>query len=87
MDEIFELCTLFKISGMSLKNYSFIDFVFQVFGELGILSKITRICGASAGAIAGTLLAVGYSPVKLKEFLSQDLDKILLGKGNFENNY
>ena len=51
------------------------------------MSKITRICGASAGAIAGTLLAVGYSPVKLKEFLSQDLDKILLGKGIFENNY
>ena len=75
------------MAGISLKYYAFVDFILKVFEELGILSKITRICGASAGAIAGTLLAVGYSPKKLKEFLGQDLDKILLGKKNFEKRY
>lgn len=52
---------------------------------MGILPKIKRICGASAGAIAGTLFAVGYGPRKLKEFLSQDLEKILLGKKNLNS--
>ena len=80
MHKIFELCSLVKMAGISPKYYSFINFTFKVLEEVGILSQITRICGASAGAIAGTLLAVGYSPKKLKEFLGQDLDKILLGK-------
>ena len=56
-----------------------------MFEAVGILPKIKRICGASAGAIAGTLFAVGYGPKKLKEFLSQDLEKILLGKKNLNS--
>ena len=47
---------------------------------MGISEKIKRICGASAGAIVGTLLAIGYDSKKLKEFLNQDIEKILIGK-------
>ena len=80
MHEMFELCNLIRMAGISLKYYSFINFIFQVFEELGILSKITPICGASAGAIAGTLLPVGCSPKELEKLLGENLEEILLGK-------
>ena len=47
---------------------------------MGISPNIKRICGASAGAIVGTLLAIGYDSNKLMEFLNQDIEKILIGK-------
>lgn len=50
----------------------------QVFEEVGIAKNFKRICGASAGAIVGTLLAIGYDSKKLCEFLNQDLESILI---------
>ena len=52
----------------------------QVFEEVGIAPNIKRICGASAGSIAGALLAVDYDSKKLYELLSLDMQKILIGK-------
>ena len=52
----------------------------QVFEEVGIAPNIKRICGASAGSIAGALLAVDYDSKKLYELLSIDMQKILIGK-------
>lgn len=48
--------------------------------DLGIMSNVKRFAGTSAGAITAALVAVGYSSKEVDEFLSQDLNSILLGK-------
>ncbi|KAK3702887.1 hypothetical protein QZH41_014164 [Actinostola sp. cb2023] len=50
----------------------------QVLESAGVIKKIKRIAGASAGAITATLIAIGYNSQELKDFLDQDLRKILV---------
>lgn len=44
------------------------------------MKKIKRVAGASAGAITAALIAIGFDSQELKDFLDQDLKKILVGK-------
>lgn len=46
----------------------------------GIMKNIKRVAGASAGAIIATLIALGYDSSELREFLEQDLRRILVGE-------
>ena len=48
--------------------------------EAGIMKKIKRVAGSSVGAITASLVAVGYTSQDLKEFMDQDLRKVLVGK-------
>lgn len=59
---------------------SFNSFLLQVLESAGVMKKIKRVAGASAGAITATLIAIGFNSQELKEFLEQDLKKILVGK-------
>ena len=52
----------------------------QVLESAGILKNIKRVAGASAGAIIATLIALGYDSQDLREFLEQDLRRILVGE-------
>ena len=66
-----------------MSRYIFVEsslhFAFQVLESAGVIKKIKRIAGASAGAITATLIAIGYNSQELKDFLDQDLRKILVG--------
>lgn len=44
------------------------------------MKHIKRVAGASAGAIIATLIALGYDSRELREFLEQDLRRILVGE-------
>ena len=44
------------------------------------MKSIKRVAGASAGAIIATLIALGYDSRELREFLEQDLRRILVGE-------
>ena len=44
------------------------------------MKKIKRVAGASAGAITAALIAIGFNSQELKDFLDQDLRKILVGE-------
>lgn len=46
------------------------------------MKNIKRVAGASAGAIIATLIALGYDSRELREFLEQDLRRILVGELN-----
>lgn len=46
----------------------------------GIMKNVKRVAGASAGAIIATLIALGYDSSELREFLEQDLRRILVGE-------
>ena len=46
----------------------------------GVMKSIKRVAGASAGAIIATLVALDYDSRELREFLEQDLRRILVGK-------
>ena len=46
----------------------------------GVMKSIKRVAGASAGAIIATLIALGYDSRELREFLEQDLRRILVGE-------
>ncbi|KXJ23340.1 Uncharacterized protein R571 [Exaiptasia diaphana] len=50
----------------------------QVLESAGVMKKIKRVAGASAGAITAALIAIGFNSQELKEFLDQDLKKILV---------
>ncbi|KAJ7372184.1 hypothetical protein OS493_020613 [Desmophyllum pertusum] len=50
----------------------------QVLENAGIMKHIKRVAGASAGAIIATLIALGYDSRELREFLEQDLRRILV---------
>ncbi|XP_065053655.1 uncharacterized protein LOC135682618 isoform X2 [Rhopilema esculentum] len=50
----------------------------QVLEEAGIMKKIKRVAGSSVGAITASLVAVGYTSQDLKEFMDQDLRKVLV---------
>ena len=52
----------------------------QVLENAGIMRNIKRVAGASAGAIIATLIALGYDSRELREFLEQDLRRILVGE-------
>lgn len=56
------------------------DFNEQVLESAGILRSIKRVAGASAGAIIAALISLGYDSRDLKEFLEQDLRRILVGR-------
>ena len=47
--------------------------------EAGIMKKVKRVAGSSVGAITATLVAVGFTSQDLKEFMDQDLRKVLVG--------
>ena len=47
--------------------------------EAGIMRKVKRVAGSSVGAITATLVAVGFTSQDLKEFMDQDLRKVLVG--------
>ena len=55
-------------------------FNFQVLETAGITKNIKRVAGASAGAIIATLIALGFDSQDLREFLEQDLRRILVGE-------
>lgn len=44
------------------------------------MKNIKRVAGASAGAIIATLIALDYDSKDLREFLEQDLRRILVGE-------
>ena len=44
------------------------------------MKKIKRVAGSSVGAITASLVAVGYTSQDLKDFMDQDLRKVLVGK-------
>ncbi|XP_021371581.1 uncharacterized protein LOC110462082 isoform X2 [Mizuhopecten yessoensis] len=50
----------------------------KVIEDLGFMQNIKRFAGTSAGAITAALVAVGYTSKEVDEFLSQDLNTILL---------
>ncbi|XP_047136379.1 uncharacterized protein LOC100213281 isoform X1 [Hydra vulgaris] len=50
----------------------------QVLEQAGIAQKINRVAGASVGAIAASLFAVGFTSEELKQFMEQDLRKVLV---------
>ncbi|XP_031568243.1 uncharacterized protein LOC116302953 [Actinia tenebrosa] len=52
--------------------------VLQILESAGVMKKIRRVAGASAGAIIAALIALGFDSQELKEFLEQDLRKILV---------
>ena len=56
------------------------DFNQQVLESAGILRGIKRVAGASAGAIIAALISLGYDSRDLREFLEQDLRRILVGR-------
>lgn len=56
------------------------DFNQQVLESAGILRNIKRVAGASAGAIIAALISLGYDSRDLREFLEQDLRRILVGR-------
>lgn len=56
------------------------DFNQQVLESAGILRSIKRVAGASAGAIIAALISLGYDSTDLREFLEQDLRRILVGR-------
>ena len=43
------------------------------------MKKVKRVAGSSVGAITATLVAVGFTSQDLKEFMDQDLRKVLVG--------
>lgn len=45
--------------------------------EVGIKPK--RVAGASAGAIASLLVALGYNPQQIYAWFQQDMSSLLLG--------
>jgi len=51
-----------------------------VLENAGVMKSIKRVAGASAGAIIATLIALGYDSRELREFLEQDLRRILVGE-------
>ncbi len=66
-----------------MKKYTFSDrcqIQLQVLEEAGIMKKIKRVAGASVGAMIASLVALGFTSQDLKEFMDQDLRKILVGK-------
>ncbi|KAL8563991.1 hypothetical protein ACOMHN_025322 [Nucella lapillus] len=46
--------------------------------ELGVMNKVKRFSGASAGAMVAGLLAVGYNSYEIEQFLSDRIDHIFL---------
>lgn len=51
--------------------------VLQVLEEKGFLSKIREFCGVSAGALVGTMLALGYTLQKIERFfLEYDFSEV-----------
>ncbi|XP_041365150.1 uncharacterized protein LOC121380414 [Gigantopelta aegis] len=50
----------------------------QFLEEIGQMSKIRRLAGASAGAMTATLVAVGYTSGEIEAFLSEDIDDIFM---------
>ncbi|XP_064613811.1 uncharacterized protein LOC135477584 isoform X2 [Liolophura sinensis] len=46
--------------------------------EIGMLSQIKRFAGTSAGAMTAALLAVGYTPDDIREFVGMDMRRIFL---------
>ncbi|EDO48969.1 predicted protein, partial [Nematostella vectensis] len=52
--------------------------VLQILENAGIMKNIKRVAGASAGAIIATLIALDFDSQDLKEFLEQDLRRILV---------
>ena len=50
--------------------------------ELGILHKIKRFAGSSAGAIVAAVLAIGYTADELTEIMYIDFDKFTGNKYN-----
>lgn len=77
MEEFDYPFTNIVLEGGGSKGMAYVG-VLKVFEKFGIDKKIKRICGASAGAIVGALLAVNYTSSELQEFLEQDLEAILI---------
>jgi NTE family protein len=64
------------LSGGGLRVISFIG-VLQVLEQENMLSKIREFCGVSAGALVGTMLALGYSLQKIERFfLEYDFSEV-----------
>ena len=47
--------------------------------EAGVMKKIKRVAGASVGAVIASLVALGLTSQDLKDFMDQDLRKVLVG--------
>ena len=63
------------LSGGGLLGISYIG-LFKYFEEHNTLSHIKSITGCSAGAIFGSLLAVGYNIMSLMFFLTCNSNKL-----------
>lgn len=50
--------------------------VYKALEDCGILRKVKRIAGSSAGAICGALLAVGFTPQEIATVWSGDNDYV-----------
>eukprot|EP00112_Aurelia_sp_Birch-Aquarium-sp1_P010373 Seg2218.5 transcript_id=Seg2218.5/GoldUCD/mRNA.D3Y31 product="putative protein R571" protein_id=Seg2218.5/GoldUCD/D3Y31 len=59
------------------KGMSYVGAI-EVLEEAGIMKKIKRVAGSSVGAITASLVAVGYTAQDLKDFMDQDLRKVLV---------
>eukprot|EP00794_Sanderia_malayensis_P003397 gene3397-3887_t len=52
--------------------------VLEVLEEAGVMKNIKRVAGSSVGAIVASLVALGFTSQDLKEFMDQDLRKVLV---------
>lgn len=50
----------------------------MVLNNLGVLDKVKRLSGASAGAMLAALISVGFSEDEILDFLAQDVGRIFL---------
>jgi len=56
------------LEGGGIKGIAYCG-AFQVLEDLNILQNIKRVAGSSAGAILGTLIAIGYTSAEIKDIM------------------
>ncbi|MBA42527.1 MAG: hypothetical protein CMF62_00770 [Magnetococcales bacterium] len=65
------------LEGGGIKGIAYCG-AFQVLTENGVYDKIKNVAGSSAGALVGTLVAVGYSGEEITEFMNNfDFDSLV----------
>lgn len=62
-------------SGGGMKGYAYIGAI-QALDDAGVLAKIRRIAGTSAGAICAGLLSVGCTPQEIADVFKGDVKKL-----------
>ena len=54
----------------------------QCLENVGILSKLKRFSGASAGAMAAAFIALGYTAAEMEELLSENFEELFNGESS-----